>query len=98
MIKLSLFLLFLEIFWHPTLAQAACTPQYRHEWDHYLAITIAMAASCAPKHGYTKLDYLSPITADKCARKDYLNTWPGLFNILSDFYLLILPLPTNVVE
>ncbi|KAL9038259.1 MAG: hypothetical protein Q9180_003244, partial [Flavoplaca navasiana] len=52
-----------------------------------------MAASCAPKHGYTKLDFLSAITADKCARNNYLNTWPGLFNILSDFYLLILPLP-----
>ncbi|KAL8892838.1 MAG: hypothetical protein Q9215_000202 [Flavoplaca cf. flavocitrina] len=93
MIKLSLFLLFLEIFgtlrWLRLLVYLGIVVN----GIIYLAITIAMAASCAPKHGYTKLDYLSAITADKCARNDYLNTWPGLFNILSDFYLLILPLP-----
>ncbi|KAL8870385.1 MAG: hypothetical protein Q9198_007641 [Flavoplaca austrocitrina] len=93
MIKLSLFLLFLEIFgtlrWLRLLVYLGIVVN----GIIYLAITIAMAASCAPKHGYTKFDYLSAITADKCARNDYLNTWPGLFNILSDFYLLILPLP-----
>lgn len=93
MIKLSLFLLILQIFgtlrWlrHLVYVGILVTGLV------YFAIMVAMAALCAPRNGYTKLDYLSAIAAPKCARNDYINTWPGLFNIMSDFYLLIIPLP-----
>ena len=93
MIKLSLFLLYLEIFGRLHWLRLLVYYGILVTGLVYLGIMIAMAAYCAPKNGYTKFDYLSAIAADKCARNDYLNTWPGLFNILSDFYLLILPLP-----
>ena len=93
MIKLSLFLLILGVFgtlrWLRLLVYLGIVVT----GFVYFSIMIAMAASCAPRHGYTKLDYLSAISAPRCARNDYLNTWPGLFNILSDFYLLVIPLP-----
>ncbi|KAL8892974.1 MAG: hypothetical protein Q9192_005539 [Flavoplaca navasiana] len=93
MIKLSLFLLYLEIFGRLRWLRLLVYYGILVTGLVYLGIMIAMAAYCAPKNGYTKFDYLSAIAADECARNDYLNTWPGLFNILSDFYLLILPLP-----
>lgn len=93
LIKLSLFLLLLEIFGSLRWLRLLVYGGILVTGMIHFSIMVAIAAVCAPRHGYTKLDYLSAMSAPKCARNDYLNTWPGLFNIISDFYLLIIPLP-----
>lgn len=93
MIKLSLFLLFLEIFgslrWLKLLTYAGILVT----GIFYGSIMIALAVVCAPRHGHSKVDYFTAAKAPACVDNDYINVWPGVFNILSDFYLLILPLP-----
>ncbi len=93
MIKLSLFLLILEIFgtlkWLRYLVYGGIVVTGLV----YLPITVAIAAACSPRKGFSKADYLAAIGDPKCARNDFLNTWPGIFNILSDFYILVIPLP-----
>lgn len=93
MIKLSLFLLLLEIFGTIRWLRLLVYLGIIITGLVYFSILIAIAAACAPRHGYTKFDYLSAIADPRCARNDFLNTWPGIFNILSDFYLLVVPLP-----
>ncbi|KAL9593534.1 MAG: hypothetical protein Q9219_007507 [cf. Caloplaca sp. 3 TL-2023] len=92
-IKLSLFLLLLEGFgtlrWLRYLVHGGILAT----GIFHFSITIAIGALCAPKHGNSKLDYLAASNDPKCARNDYLNTWTGIFNIISDFYLLLIPLP-----
>ena len=93
MVKLSLFLHLLEVFgtlpWLRLLVYLGIVVTGLV----YFSLMIVIAVSCSPKHGYTKFDYLSAIAGPQCARNDYHNTWPGLFNIMSDFYLLVIPLP-----
>lgn len=93
MIKLSLFLLFLETFgslrWLKLLTYAGILVT----GIFYASIMIALAVSCVPRHGHSKVDYFTAARAPACVGNNYLTSWPGLFNIFSDFYLLVLPLP-----
>lgn len=93
MIKLSLFLLILELFGTLKWLRYLVYGGILVTGMVYFSIMIAIAAACSPRKGFSKGDYLVVIADPKCARNDFLNTWPGIFNILSDFYLLVIPLP-----
>lgn len=93
MIKLSLFLLLLEVFGTLRWLRLMVFAGIIVTGLAYFSIMVAMAALCSPRHGYSKVDYFSAMSAPKCARNDFVNTWPAIFNILSDLYLLVLPLP-----
>ncbi|MCJ1477408.1 hypothetical protein MMC13_006079 [Lambiella insularis] len=47
---------------------------------------------CAPHGGQSQLDYLAAISAAQCENQN-LSIAVGVFNILSDFYILCIPLP-----
>lgn len=92
-IKLSLFLLLLEAFGSLRWLRHLIYTGILVTGIVHGSICIALAAACIPRHDNSKLAYLTAISAPRCARNYYLNVWPGLFNIFSDCYLLILPLP-----
>ncbi|KAL9608500.1 MAG: hypothetical protein Q9167_006679 [Letrouitia subvulpina] len=55
----------------------------------YLAMTIAEIALCAPRSGE---DYVQALSSSRCARTKTLAIYSGVFNIISDTYLLALPI------
>jgi len=91
-IKLTLFLLFLELFgiirWLKWLVWSGVVVSGLF----YLATMVVYIGLCAPHHGQSQLDYLAAISAPKCESQS-LSIVMGAFNMLSDFYILCIPLP-----
>ena len=54
---------------------------------------IAYIVMCGPKDGQSQYSYLIARASEKCARASPLDIIIGIVNIISDLYLIILPLP-----
>lgn len=55
---------------------------------------IAQLVACAPRNDATQLEYLFAISSATCAgRNKVVNVMLGTVNIVSDLYILLLPLP-----
>ena len=55
---------------------------------------IALLALCAPSLNATQLEYLTKASAPRCVKHSKaVNAVLGSFNIASDVYILVLPLP-----
>ncbi|KAL9043617.1 MAG: hypothetical protein Q9214_003202 [Letrouitia sp. 1 TL-2023] len=89
-IKMSLLLLYREIWTR--------NPSWMHQWTaagiatfglFYLAMTAAEIALCAPRSGE---DYIQALSSPRCQRTKALAICSGVFNIISDTYLLVLPI------
>lgn len=67
---------------------------------YYLSDFIITVVSCSPRGGTDRIAYLSGIMSKKCSdsseilQKDSIAT--GIFSIISDFYILVIPLPTVI--
>ena len=60
----------------------------------YLSIMIALIVLCAPRTGYGQADYLAAIAAASCSNgAQPISVVGGAGNIISDVFILILPLP-----
>lgn len=89
-IKLSLLQLYLFLFerleWMKRLAWIAILVTGLF----YFSITIAKIALCAPRGSET---YIMAFSTRRCNNTKVLGVVTGVFNIVSDLYLLILPVP-----
>lgn len=56
----------------------------------YLACTVAHIVFCIPR---SHEDWLSPTVATRCQRANVFATVRRVFNLISDLYIFILPLP-----
>ena len=59
----------------------------------YVSALIAMAGLCVPRTGTSQLDYFWAFISPTCRKQNPLSTTIAAVNIISDLYLLILPLP-----
>lgn len=88
--KLSLFLLYLRIFspdpWTRFLIYfgIVCT------FIYYMATAITLTALCAARQGE---NWPQALLSSRCHKALVMTYVQGVFNIVSDFYLLILPIP-----
>lgn len=48
---------------------------------------------CGPKHGQSQLSYLSALASPRCTQTRQLVLALGIINVISDLYLIALPLP-----
>lgn len=55
----------------------------------YLAMTAAEIAMCAPRSGE---DYIEALSSPRCQKTKALAISSGVFNVISDTYLLVLPI------
>ena len=89
-IKLSLFLLLLQIFgrlrWLTYLVWFGIV----FTGLFYFAGMIVSIAYCAPRHGET---YLESFDAPRCHTSTAFGPVQAAVNIISDFYILVLPIP-----
>ena len=92
-IKVTLFLFYMEIF-------------SRLRWLRYLgwlgivftgmcsvASMVGFLVICTPRTGQGQLDYMAVVFSPQCGRSPLVLTLQAVVNLVSDLYLLILPLP-----
>lgn len=92
-IKLSLFFLYLEVFglikWLKWSAYAGIVLT----GSFYFATLIIFMVLCEPTHGQTQFAYLSALASPKCTESRAVVLAQGIINVISDLYLIALPLP-----
>lgn len=54
---------------------------------------ISFVVLCGPKTGQSQFSYISALTSAECARTFPLVVMLGVVNVVSDVYLILLPLP-----
>lgn len=59
----------------------------------HFSIAIAFAAMCAPSTGSSQLDFLAAFMSNTCDSARIVVVIQGVGSVVTDFYLLILPLP-----
>lgn len=88
--KLSLFLLYLRIFspdrWTRVMIYLGATACF----VCYMATAVTMTALCVPRHGES---WFIALLSSRCHKAITMTYVQGIFNIVSDFYLLLLPIP-----
>ncbi|KAH6662796.1 hypothetical protein B0J14DRAFT_610215 [Halenospora varia] len=93
-IKLSLFVLYLEIFgllkWMRFFAISGMVVTGLF----YFSSMVAFLAMCVPTKGHDQFDYLFALAQPRCAKSTMpLVTATGVVNVISDLFLIALPLP-----
>ena len=92
-IKLSLFLLYLETFGRLKWLRRLVYVGAILTGLIYFSSMIALIILCAPRDGQTEQSYLIALSSPRCALSKPLSIALGSVNIVSDFYILIIPLP-----
>ncbi len=87
-VKLSLFLLLLKLFYP---LRYAIYYGMAFTLLFYLASMVSFLALCIPKPGK---NFLETAQESRCRRSGRLEIVQGVVDILSDFYLLLIPIPT----
>lgn len=59
----------------------------------YFSTTVAFMVMCAPRQGTSQLDYLSALASPECTKTQPLIIAMVIINVISDIYLILLPLP-----
>ncbi|RYP77945.1 hypothetical protein DL771_000804 [Monosporascus sp. 5C6A] len=59
----------------------------------HVSLSIAFGAMCAPSTGASQVDFLAAFVSDTCTRTRSIVVLQGVGNVVTDFFLLILPLP-----
>lgn len=94
-IKLSLFLLLLELFgrlrWLRYMAIAGMTVTGLF----YGATVVVYPVMCSPRGPapQSQVSYIRALTSEKCRQARLLMNLVGVINVISDLYLILLPLP-----
>ena len=92
-VKFLLFVLYVQVFrplrWLRYLAYAGAVITGLF----YLATMVALLVLCAPTEGHSQLAYWSALDSPRCLQTRSLVTVLGVVSIVSDLYLIILPLP-----
>ena len=92
-IKLSLFLMLLELFGLLTWVRISAWLGIAVTGLFYFASLIAELALCAPRGEQTQLAYLTVLATPQCQQNPAAILSVGIMNVISDVYLLLLPLP-----
>ena len=88
--KLSLFLLYLRLFnpnqWTRVLIYFGILTTF----VFYTATTVAFGALCIPRSGE---NWIESNFSPRCGKSIVMTYVQGTFNVVSDFYILVLPIP-----
>ncbi|KAL8814919.1 MAG: hypothetical protein Q9223_005898 [Gallowayella weberi] len=93
LIKTSLFLLYRQIFSTKRCLQNLVWAGIIVTGLFYWSSTIAKIALCAPRRHET---YIMAFATARCGRTKTLAVGSGVFNILSDLYLIVIPIPPTL--
>lgn len=92
-VKLSLFVLYVQVFrplrWLRYCAYAGVISTGLFYW----VISTVYLAMCVPRDGTSELDYFMALASARCQNVAPLSIANGVVSLVSDLYLVILPLP-----
>ena len=92
-IKLSLFVLYLEIFGLIKWLRYGAYTGIVITGLFYFVLIIPYVVLCGPEGGRSQLSYLEGSSSQRCAQSRAEVLTLGIVNVVSDLYLLALPLP-----
>ena len=92
-IKLSLFVLYLEVFGVLRWLRIMSFVGMLITGLFYFATMVSFIIMCSPKNGHSQFAYLTALASPECAKSEPLSITIGAVNVVSDMYLVILPLP-----
>ena len=92
-IKLSLFVLYLEIFGRLRWLRYSALIGMIITGLFYFASAIIYAVPCSPRNGHNQTAYLQAIVSPQCLTTRPMMVVIGAASVVSDLYLVILPLP-----
>ena len=93
LVKLSIFLMLLELFGLLTWLRLSVWAGIVLTGAFYFSYLVTILTLCAPRGSQTQLAYLQSLTSLKCAAHNYLFLPVGIMNVVSDVYLMVIPLP-----
>jgi hypothetical protein len=88
--KLSLLLLLLRLFSPDRRTRLLVYFGIVCTFIYYMTTVTISVALCAPRHGE---NWPQALLSSRCAKAMVMTYVQGIFNIVSDFYILILPIP-----
>lgn len=92
-VKLSLFVLYVQVFhplrWLRYCAYAGVVSTGLSYW----VVSIIYLAMCVPRDGTSQGDYFMALVSPRCQNVNPLQVANGVVSLVSDLYLVILPLP-----
>ncbi|KAK7917932.1 hypothetical protein PG985_009806 [Apiospora marii] len=93
LIKVSVLLLYLRIFRVLNWMRVVSVVSIALIVLWHLALSVSFAAMCAPGTGDTQLDFLAAFISQKCSDTRILVVLQGVGNVVTDIWLILLPLP-----
>lgn len=92
-VKISVLILYWQIFHVLKWMRTACIIGTTGITAFQLSVSIAFAVMCAPSTGSSQIDFLAAFISDTCNRTRVLIAIQGVGNVVTDVFLVILPLP-----
>lgn len=92
-VKVSVLILYWQVFHVLTWMRIACIAAITCITAFQLSLPIAFSAMCAPSTGSSYLDFLNAFLSDTCMRTRVLVVIQGIGSVVTDVFLVVLPLP-----
>lgn len=93
LVKVSVLLLYLRIFRVLNWLRVVAVVSIAVIALWHLALSVSFAAMCAPGTGGAQLDFLAAFISQKCADTRVLVVLQGVGNVVTDVWLILVPLP-----
>ncbi|KAK4186022.1 hypothetical protein QBC35DRAFT_524564 [Podospora australis] len=93
LVKCSVLMLYLRIFRVLQWMRVVCIISLVVTVAYHVSLAVAFGVMCSPKSGDTQLHFLAAFISDTCERTRILIVVQGIGNVVTDLFLVILPLP-----
>lgn len=92
-VKVSVLVLYWQLFHILRWMRLACITGIAGITAFQVSLSIAFAAMCAPSTGSSQIDFLAAFVSETCTRTRSLVVIQGVGNVITDVFLVVLPLP-----
>lgn len=92
-VKVSVLILYWQVFYVLKWMRIACIIGITGITAFQVSLSIAFSVMCAPSTGSSRMDFLNGLLSDTCVSTRVLIVIQGVGSVLTDVFLVIIPLP-----
>lgn len=92
-VKVSVLILYWQVFYVLKWMRISCIAGITCIIAFQFSFSIAFSAMCAPSTGSSHIDFLNAFLSDTCMRTRALIVLQGVVSVITDIFLVVLPLP-----
>lgn len=92
-VKISVLILYWQVFYVLKWMRIACITGITCITAFQFSLSIAFSVMCAPSTGSSQIDFFTAFVSDTCMRTRVLVLLQGVGSVVTDVFLLVLPLP-----